>query len=701
MRNLLYSKKARYLAVCLSVLCAVLSVLSAFLLYLTVSLNIYDKPWSEVESDCYERVQSIYSMKIFEQMQEYDNAACLNGTNLEYGILDVTKYQQLDASKEEQSDAQENQQPDVSEEEQSEEASAQTDKEIARKIDFQNKDNYIYENFETDMPDENTYKCTFTDNTEVVYSEQGLKSLLDGGYTYECAEDGDEEARTYWIVSRVKEPLDATVNDLFTQQMKWLSFLYHARYILIVVCLVSGVICLGAIAFSVANITKQAKRERLKEDREVWYQMPLAVYLAIMGGLFYFTCLLGYEGMEYLQDCAFGRGLFAMLGVVCALAAGGWLLEMTFLNLLYRFSAKILWKNTVTYHLADMVKKIVKIFRQNTTLVLRGAVVLALISLAELFVIVITDCRLDLEISCFFLYKIPETVVILLVLLQMKKLQDSSRQMAQGDLETKIDTKNMFWEFKTHAEYLNQIRDGMTIAVQEKMKSERFKTELITNVSHDIKTPLTSIINYIDLMKREEIDNATVREYLEVAERHSIKLKKLTEDLVEASKASTGNLKVNWEECDVDILLTQTLGEFEEKLNEADLELIIAKQQETGYIMADNRHLWRIFDNLMSNICKYAQPGTRVYINQETTQDMVNIVFRNTSKYPLNITSEELMERFVRGDASRNTEGSGLGLSIARNLAEMMNGTLELYVDGDLFKVVLKFPRKLSNFQKG
>lgn len=279
------------------------------------------------------------------------------------------------------------------------------------------------------------------------------------------------------------------------------------------------------------------------------------------------------------------------------------------------------------------------------------------------------------------------------IVLQFRKLQIGSRMIAEGNLHHKIDTAKMFWEFRKHADNLNRISEGMSHAVDERMKSERFKTELITNVSHDIKTPLTSIINYVDLLEKADIQDETAKEYLEVLERQSARLKKLIEDLIEASKASTGNLSVSMEDLEANVFVTQILGEFEEKVANAGLELIINKPEEEIPVRADGRHLWRVVDNLMNNICKYAQPGSRVYINLEQSQDKILLTFKNMSKYPLNITSEELMERFVRGDSSRNTEGNGLGLSIAKSLMELMNGKLTLYVDGDLFKVVLEFPR--------
>lgn len=229
------------------------------------------------------------------------------------------------------------------------------------------------------------------------------------------------------------------------------------------------------------------------------------------------------------------------------------------------------------------------------------------------------------------------------------------------------------------------------------MKSERFKTELITNVSHDIKTPLTSIINYVDLIKKENPENENIKNYIEVLDRQSGRLKKLIEDLVEASKASTGSLAVNLAESDVSVLLSQTVGEFDERLKAAGLTAVLGLPEKPVLIMADGRHLWRVFDNLMNNICKYSQKGTRVYLDVAESSGTVTVIFKNISAYELNISGEELTERFVRGDRSRNTEGSGLGLSIARSLTELQDGTLDIDIDGDLFKVTLTF----NSIQKG
>ena len=225
------------------------------------------------------------------------------------------------------------------------------------------------------------------------------------------------------------------------------------------------------------------------------------------------------------------------------------------------------------------------------------------------------------------------------------------------------------------------------------MKSERFKAELITNVSHDLKTPLTSIINYVNLLKTTEQTDPKALEYIEVLERKSQRLRKLTEDLVEASKASTGVLKVNRERIGMGQLLDQALGEYEEKLQAKQLQVVCTLPEGESYVYADGRHLWRVIDNLLGNCSKYALEGTRVYIEVERAQGSVSLSIKNISREPLNIPPERLMERFVRGEESRTTEGSGLGLSIAKNLTELQGGTFQLVVDGDLFKAIVTVPQ--------
>lgn len=283
--------------------------------------------------------------------------------------------------------------------------------------------------------------------------------------------------------------------------------------------------------------------------------------------------------------------------------------------------------------------------------------------------------------------------VILYITIMTKRLSTGIEALAEGDLNYQVDTHSMYWGFRYWGEDINSIAEGMNCAVEQRIKSERMKTELITNVSHDIKTPLTSIINYANLIGEEKCENEKITEYSEVLVRQSERLKRLIEDLVEASKAATGNLEVVLQPCEAEILLTQAAGEFEQKLFDAGLELKISQPETPVKIMADSRRLWRVFDNLMNNICKYAQRGTRVYLSLEEKEGRAVFTFKNTSHAALNVSAEELIERFVRGDASRSTDGNGLGLSIAKSLTELQNGTFELSIDGDLFKVILEFPQ--------
>ncbi len=267
----------------------------------------------------------------------------------------------------------------------------------------------------------------------------------------------------------------------------------------------------------------------------------------------------------------------------------------------------------------------------------------------------------------------------------------AAKRMAQGDLDTKIETKQLYGSFRSCAEHLNTTSDAALVAAREKMKSERMRTELITNVSHDIKTPLTSLINYVDLLQKPHTEEQG-QQYLEVLARQSGRLKKLIEDLMEMSKASTGNIATQITAVDAAEAVHQALGEFADKLEAAGLKAVVRLPEEPVAMKADGRLAWRVMGNLLSNAVKYAMPGTRLYVDVQQRESKVLISFKNISAEPLNISADELMERFVRGDASRNTEGSGLGLNIAASLMDVQGGNMEVLVDGDLFKVTLFFP---------
>ena len=275
---------------------------------------------------------------------------------------------------------------------------------------------------------------------------------------------------------------------------------------------------------------------------------------------------------------------------------------------------------------------------------------------------------------------------------QWKRIRHGTQEIIGGNPNYHINTNRMLPDLRGHADELNNLGHAISTAVDERMKSEHFKAELITNVSHDLKTPLTSIINYVDLLKKEKIDNPKAAEYIEVLDRKSQRLKKLTEDLVEASKASTGNLTVNWERLDWAQLTDQALAECGERLDAQKLTVVRSLPGEPLWVEADGRHLWRVLDNLLTNCAKYALPGTRVYVDLRSSGSWAVLSVKNISRDALDMPAERLMERFVRGDESRNQAGSGLGLSIAQSLTELQHGRFEISIDGDLFKAIVTLP---------
>lgn len=493
-----------------------------------------------------------------------------------------------------------------------------------------------------------------------------------------------EMTDTYWVVAEFPKTIEHRMReDLFAQANFVVEYGYGLRYGVYVLMLSS----VGLGIFCMVLLIKAAGHRRDTDEIILTWadRIPFDLFLGAVLFLFVPIFIFGINVVSYWSTLP---GLI-MLGALCVFAA--WVLLFIILSFSVRIKRGKWWQNTLTWWVTSRFYRLVREIFQNISLLWKVLLVLGVLSLVEFWVVSWDGIG---RITIFwFVEKIILIPLILAAVLQMQKLKSAAQRMAEGDLEHRVDTEKMFWEFQKHGEALNSISSGMLRAVDERMKSECFKTELITNVSHDIKTPLTSIINYVDLLEKENLNNETAEEYLEVLERQSARLKKLIEDLMEASKASTGNLEVHLEALGAGVSLIQIVGEFDEKMSEAELKLLIDKPQKPVYILADSRHFWRVIDNLMNNICKYAQPGTRVYINLESMEDMARLTFRNTSKYPLNISSEELMERFVRGDSSRNTEGSGLGLSIAKSLMDLMKGRFSLYVDGDLFKVVLEFPQ--------
>lgn len=272
---------------------------------------------------------------------------------------------------------------------------------------------------------------------------------------------------------------------------------------------------------------------------------------------------------------------------------------------------------------------------------------------------------------------------------QQDEIKVALEQIYQGQTDIYLDDKELEGVLKEMAIYVNDIAGGFSNAIEESLKSERLKTELITNVSHDIKTPLTSIMNYVDLLKKENIEDEKIKEYIQILDRKSQRLKKLTEDLLEASKVSSGNVKLKMEEIKLKELINQSIGEFKDRFEQKALKIELNMPQEETKIRADNRYMYRVIENLFSNITKYALENSRVYIDIKKERSKIEVSIKNISKDKLNISSDELMQRFVRGDKSRYTEGSGLGLSIAKSLIQLQGGEFDIVIDGDLFKVVM------------
>ena len=409
-------------------------------------------------------------------------------------------------------------------------------------------------------------------------------------------------------------------------------------------------------------------------------KIPADVWLIVLLCTFF----IGWEAFYY----GWGRVFFCaalvplVLLFLCAFAAqckAGTVLRSALIARIARF----LWRIVRSLFLG--LRRIAR----NLPLLWKTALVMAGVFFLEMLFVLAGYGSVD---GIFVIMKAVELLAALYIALNLRTLQKGGEKLARGDFSSPIDTKYLIGDFKRYGQELNDVQSGLEQAVQEQMKAEHLKTELITNVSHDIKTPLTSIVNYVDLLKKEDIPSPEAREYIAVLDRQSHRLKKLTEDLVEASKASSGVLNVDLQPTDVNVLFSQIEGEYQERLAACQLTLVTQPPAPGTVIRADSRLLSRVMDNLVSNICKYALPSTRVYVVSTLSREAVTISFKNVSRDELNISPDELMERFVRGDASRHTEGSGLGLSIARSLVQLQGGRFDLAIDADLFRADITFP---------
>ncbi len=444
------------------------------------------------------------------------------------------------------------------------------------------------------------------------------------------------------------------------------------------------------LKFLFRHLNHAGKRNESGELVPMWFdKIPLEIVLL---AVFLLAVLVLYiaDGLIYAIPADFVTYLFLLLCWGTLLYGLAYLISV-------RIQLGTLWTNTLVYHIYRKCANVFPRFCLSLPLTWRTvlAVVLYLFFTFIIFAFSIDPRSIFLPLILWFLLTALLGVLLIYSSWATHTITQVIRDMANGDIHKKTDPSKLFFIFRKQAEGLNSLGDGLQAAVQAQMKSERFKTELITNVSHDIKTPLTSIINYSDLLLAElghEIQpDGKAAEYANTIYRHSLRLKKLTEDLVEASKASSGAITVNFERIELNQMLRQAVGEYEERLLRAELTPVCRFTDEDVFISADGRLLWRVFDNLCSNIVKYSLPGTRVYITLTKNGDRAIVSFKNISRDTLNVDTEDLLERFVRGDASRHSEGSGLGLNIALSLCDRMNGKLTLACDGDLFRADVEF----------
>ena len=458
-----------------------------------------------------------------------------------------------------------------------------------------------------------------------------------------------------------------------------LSWLTEHTGLTIFLTALFALLALFCFCFSMASAGHWAGHEGI---HLTWLdKTPADVWLIVLLCTFF----IGWEAFYY----EWGRVFFCaalvplVLLFLCAFAAqckAGTVLRSALIARIARF----LWR-IVRAVFRALLHALVRL-----PLVWKTALVGLVIAGAE-FLLYINDFY-RVRYGVFLVMKIIELLVVLYIAVSLRTLQKGGEKLARGDFSSPIDTKYLIGDFKRYGQELNDVQSGLEQAVQEQMKAEHLKTELITNVSHDIKTPLTSIVNYVDLLKKEDIPSPEAREYIAVLDRQSHRLKKLTEDLVEASKASSGALNVELQPTDVNVLLSQIEGEYQERLAACHLTLVTQPPAPGTMIQADSRLLSRVMDNLVSNVCKYAMENTRVYVTAAVRDGQAVISFKNVSRDELNISPDELMERFVRGDASRHSEGSGLGLSIARSLVQLQGGTFALSIDADLFRADIVFP---------
>lgn len=475
-----------------------------------------------------------------------------------------------------------------------------------------------------------------------------------------------------------------------------------------VLCILLLVVWLGigiymSVTAGVAVAENGEKVHYLKRFDHIWTEaLALLAAAFVLGGSYGFrmltdiaenTAVAATQVLGFQLSRVYQYGIFAVYGVYLSVTAG-----IVWYSLVRRFRARSMWRGSLLYYVCIGVEKAVRFIFSHRNSVISILLPYNLYLLVNLVALVAVYRLRE--------HEIPGIIVIVCIVLfdgligvmifrrggEQNEIVDGINRIRNGEVDYKLDTGSLHGANRELADAVNNIGEGIGKAVKTSMRDEQLKTDLITNVSHDIKTPLTSIINYVDLLKRTGITEEPAKGYIDILDGKAQRLKQLTDDLVEASKISSGNIELDMERVNLTELLNQGIGEFSERLEESRLQVVFEESGGPADILADSRRMWRVVENLLNNICKYALEGTRVYFDVKTENGRVSASVKNISKQQMNISPEELTERFIRGDLARSTEGSGLGLSIAQSLTRVQGGEFKIYLDGDLFKITLDFP---------
>lgn len=480
--------------------------------------------------------------------------------------------------------------------------------------------------------------------------------------------------------------VDATlpIPDYFAiQNEAFLSYAPHmtTMMILLIVSAVILIICVVWLTFIAG---------RKPEDEEIylcsWDKWKTEIAATIVIGVWVLAVAF-LANLWYTENSTWDLVIAGFVGFVTCTA-----FLIGYLSLVRRIKAKTLWKDSLTRSLWVATKEMINYIVKHVPSLWRTILVFVIFVFLH-WAAMSAGYYNGGWVVIAILSEVAALFYVLNTAIARKKIHKGIQRISEGDVDYKISLEHLHGQQLEIAEMVNNIGEGLNAAVEKSMKSERLKTDLITNVSHDIKTPLTSIINYIDLLKRENFTDPKIQGYLDILEAKAQRLKTLTEDVVEASKVSSGNISLEKMNINLVEMIQQTSGEFEEKFKKRGLQEVLNLPEGEAIIHVDGRRMWRVLENIYNNAAKYAMEGTRVYADLKVVGNNVVFSLKNISEQPLNIEADELTERFIRGDVSRSTEGSGLGLSIAKNLTEMQGGKFELYLDGDLFKVTITFPK--------